>query len=116
MSLIGRTTEDYSPLRGPIINPHTGRDIRPKKERQQYEQAVNARREMLGGFSSMTPKKMSKKKYEQLRAIRTPLSTDPDIPHSQKKLLAENANRRSRHAVKQLLHGHTLEMLSEEQV
>lgn len=43
-----RTTFDYSPLRGPIMDDR-GRDIsgRSKKERQQYEQAVNARKEML---------------------------------------------------------------------
>lgn len=43
-----RTTADYSPLRGPI-NDDRGRDIsgRSKKERQAYEQAVNARKEML---------------------------------------------------------------------
>lgn len=67
MSLIGRTTEDYSPLRGPIVNPHTGRDIRPQWERQKYEQAVNARREMLSVFDTMQPRKMSKKEHEQFK-------------------------------------------------
>lgn len=67
MSLIGRTTEDYSPLRGPIISTHTGRDIRPQRERQKYEQAVNARREMLGVFDSMPAQKMSKKQHEQFK-------------------------------------------------
>ena len=43
-----RTTFDYSPLRGPVMDDR-GRDIsgRSKTERQQYEQAVNARKEML---------------------------------------------------------------------
>ena len=43
-----RTTADYSPLRGPIMDDN-GRDVsgRSKKERQEYEQAVNARRDML---------------------------------------------------------------------
>jgi hypothetical protein len=43
-----RTTFDYSPLRGPIMD-QKGRDVsgRSKKVRQAYEQAVNARKEML---------------------------------------------------------------------
>lgn len=69
MSLIGRTTEDYSPLRGPIINTHTGRDIRPRWERQKYEEAVNARREMLSVFDTMPAQKLSKKEYERLRRV-----------------------------------------------
>lgn len=67
MSLIGRTTEDYSPLRGPIVHPHTGRDLRPQWERQKYEQAVNARREMLSVFDTMQPPKMSKKEHEKFK-------------------------------------------------
>ena len=49
-----RTTSDYSPLRGPV-NDDRGRDVsgRTRYERQQYEQAVNARSDMmkLGGQS-----------------------------------------------------------------
>ena len=45
--LADRTTEDYSPLQGPIINPHTGKDIRPRWMRQKYEAAVNARHEII---------------------------------------------------------------------
>lgn len=66
MSLIGRTTHDYSPLRGPIVNPHTGRDIRPKWERQKYEQAVNARSDMLGLFASMPQQKFTKRERGRL--------------------------------------------------
>lgn len=67
MSLIGRTTEDYSPLRAPIVNPHTGRDIRPQWERQKYEQAVNARREMLSVFDTMPARKMSKNDHRRFK-------------------------------------------------
>lgn len=66
MSLIGRATHDYSPLRGPIVNPHTGKDIRPKWERQNYEQAVNARSDMLGLFESMPQQKFTKRERERL--------------------------------------------------
>lgn len=66
MSLIGRATHDYSPLRGPIVNPHTGKDIRPKWERQKYEQAVNARSDMLGLFESMPQQKFTKRERERL--------------------------------------------------
>lgn len=67
MSLIGRTTEDYSPLRGPIVNTHTGKDIRPRWERQKYEEAVNARREMLSVFDTMQPRKISKKDHTRFK-------------------------------------------------
>lgn len=48
-----RTTADYSPLRGPIMDEN-GRDVsgRSRQERQEYERAVNARSDMLKTFSS----------------------------------------------------------------
>ena len=53
-----RTTSDYSPLRGPIMDDN-GRDVsgRSKKERQEYEKAVNARSDMLKTFEHRVPKK-----------------------------------------------------------
>jgi len=65
--LVDRATYDYSPLRGPIINPHTGRDLRPKWERQKYEAAVNSRREMLGWIASTPKQKMSKREHEAFK-------------------------------------------------
>ena len=64
-----RTTSDYSPLRGPI-NDDRGRDVsgRSKHERQQYEQAVNARKEMLKLMENNQPK--AKKKPKMTRAER----------------------------------------------
>lgn len=64
-----RTTFDYSPLRGPIMNDQ-GRDIsgRSKHERQQYEQAVNARKEMLKVMENHQPR--AKKKPKMTRAER----------------------------------------------
>ena len=62
-----RTTFDYSPLRGPI-NDDRGRDIsgRSKKERQQYEQAVNARKEMLKLMENTpSPKIVRRKTWEE---------------------------------------------------
>ena len=68
--LLGRSTHDYSPLRGPITNPHTGRDLRGRKERQEYEQAVNARSEMLGWIASKPQHKFTKRERELLgRAV-----------------------------------------------
>lgn len=60
-----RTTHDYSPLRGPI-NDDRGRDIsgRTRKERQDYEAAVNARKEMLKVFDGIQPRHKKKcRKY-----------------------------------------------------
>ena len=64
-----RTTADYSPLRGPIMDDN-GRDVsgRSKKERQEYEQAVNARRDMMHLFENRMPK--AKKKPKMTRAER----------------------------------------------
>lgn len=58
-----RTTADYSPLRGPVMDGN-GRDVsgRSKKERQQYEQAVNARKEMLKLMENATPPKVVERK------------------------------------------------------
>lgn len=104
MSLIGRTTDDYSPLRAPIRNEQ-GRDLRPHKERQQYEQAVNARREMLNVIGSQVPKKLSKKAFERLRAIKTPANGDPELTEEQRRVQRINANARSRCALKAMLRG-----------
>lgn len=56
-----RTTADYSPLRGPIMDDN-GRDVsgRSKKERQEYEQAVNARRDMMKLFENRVIKEKRK--------------------------------------------------------
>ena len=64
-----RTTADYSPLRGPIMDDN-GRDVsgRSKKERQEYEQAVNARRDMMKLFENRVTK--AKKKPKMTRAER----------------------------------------------
>lgn len=104
MSLIGRTTDDYTPLRAPIRNEQ-GRDLRPHKERQQYEQAVNARREMLNVIGSQVPKKLSKKAYERLRAIKCPPNGDPEMTAEQHRVSRMNADARSRHALKAMLRG-----------
>ena len=58
--LADRITEDYSPLQGPIVNPHTGKDIRPRWMREKYEAAVNARREMLGWIAGTPERHVSK--------------------------------------------------------
>ena len=64
-----RTTADYSPLRGPIMDDN-GRDIsgRSRHDRQQYEHAVNARRDMMHLFENRMPK--AKKKPKMTRAER----------------------------------------------
>ena len=62
-----RTTEDYGPLQGPIINPHTGKDIRPRWMRQKYEAAVNARREMLAWIAGTPEQKITKRQYERIK-------------------------------------------------
>ena len=62
-----RTTFDYSPLRGPIMDDR-GRDIsgRNKNERQQYEQAVNARKEMLKLMENTpSPKNVRRKTWAE---------------------------------------------------
>ena len=62
-----RTTADYSPLRGPVMDDN-GRDVsgRSKKERQQYEQAVNARREMMKLIENTPqPKDVRPKTWEE---------------------------------------------------
>ena len=62
-----RTTSDYSPLRGPVMDDN-GRDVsgRSKKERQQYEQAVNARKEMLKLMENTPlPKNVRRKTWEE---------------------------------------------------
>ena len=68
-----RTTFDYSPLRGPIMDDR-GRDIsgRSKTERQQYEQAVNARKEMLKLMENTpSPKNVRRKTWEERMQERT---------------------------------------------
>ena len=68
-----RTTSDYSPLRGPIMDDR-GRDIsgRSKTERQQYEQAVNARKEMLKLMENApSPKNVRRKTWEERMQERT---------------------------------------------
>ena len=68
-----RTTSDYSPLRGPIMDDR-GRDIsgRSKTERQQYEQAVNARKEMLKLMENTpSPKNVRRKTWEERMQERT---------------------------------------------
>ena len=64
-----RTTADYSPLRGPV-NDDRGRDVsgRTRYERQLYEQAVNARSDMMKLFENRTTK--AKKKPKMTRAER----------------------------------------------
>ena len=64
-----RTTSDYSPLRGPVNDDH-GRDVsgRTRYERQQYEQAVNARSDMMKLFENRVTK--AKKKPKMTRAER----------------------------------------------
>ena len=62
-----RTTFDYSPLRGPVMDDR-GRDIsgRSKTVRQQYEQAVNARKEMLKLMENTpSPKNVRRKTWEE---------------------------------------------------
>jgi hypothetical protein len=113
MSLHTRTTEDYSPLRAPIRDAH-GRDMRPKAERQQYEQAVNARREMLNVIGSAPPQKLSKKAYERLTRIRTPLSGDREVPLAEQHKRAFNADGRSRRVLKDMLRGVTVAAADEE--
>ena len=68
-----RTTSDYSPLRGPVMDDR-GRDIsgRNKNERQQYEQAVNARKEMLKLMENTpSPKNVRRKTWEERMQERT---------------------------------------------
>lgn len=65
--LADRTTEDYGPLQGPIVNPHTGKDIRPRWMRQKYEAAVNARREMLAWIAGTPEQKITKRQYERIK-------------------------------------------------
>lgn len=65
--IVDRATEDYSPLQGPIINPHTGKDIRPRWMRQKYEAAVNARREMLAWIAGTPEQKITKRQYERIK-------------------------------------------------
>ena len=68
-----RTTFDYSPLRGPVMDDR-GRDIsgRNKNERQQYEQAVNARKEMLKLMENTpSPKNVRRKTWEERMQERT---------------------------------------------
>ena len=68
-----RTTFDYSPLRGPIMDDR-GRDIsgRSKTERQQYEQAVNARKEMLKLMENTpSPKNVRRKTWAERMQERT---------------------------------------------
>ena len=65
MSLQGRATHDYSPLRPHMADKH-GRDARTRKERQDYDAAVNARREMLETLASQPQPKLTKKQYERL--------------------------------------------------
>ena len=68
-----RTTFDYSPLRGPVMDDR-GRDIsgRSKTERQQYEQAVNARKEMLKLMENTpSPKNVRRKTWEERMQERT---------------------------------------------
>lgn len=55
MSLIGRLTNDYSPLKSHSTD---------KKERNQYEAAVNARREMLEVIATQPQPKLTKKQRE----------------------------------------------------
>ena len=64
-----RTTSDYSPLRGPV-NDDRGRDVsgRTRYERQQYEQAINARSDMMKLFENRVTK--AKKKPKMTRAER----------------------------------------------
>lgn len=107
MSLHTRTTNDYSPLRGPIVDAK-GRDMRPKKERQQYEQAVNARREMLNAIGSQPARKLPKKSYERLRAIQSPANYDPEMSVDQRRKAQAQANSGARRALKTLLHGVTV--------
>ena len=62
-----RRTADYSPLRGPVMDDN-GRDVsgRSKKERQQYEQAVNSRREMMKLFENRpSPKNVERKTWAE---------------------------------------------------
>ena len=68
-----RTTFDYSPLRGPVMDDR-GRDIsgRNKNERQQYEQAVNARKEMLKLMENTpSPKNVRRKTWAERMQERT---------------------------------------------
>ena len=68
-----RTTFDYSPLRGPVMDDR-GRDIsgRSKTERQQYEQAVNARKEMLKLMENTPlPKNVRRKTWAERMQERT---------------------------------------------
>ena len=68
-----RTTADYSPLRGPAMDDN-GRDVsgRSKKERQQYEQAVNARKEMLKLMENApAPKVMERKTWAERMQLKT---------------------------------------------
>ena len=68
-----RTTADYSPLRGPVMDDR-GRDIsgRSKTERQQYEQAVNARKEMLKLMENTpSPKNVRRKTWAERMQERT---------------------------------------------
>ena len=55
MSLIGRLTNDYSPLK-----PHST----DRKERNQYDAAINARREMLEVIATQPAPKLTKKQRE----------------------------------------------------
>lgn len=70
-----RTTSDYSPLRGPIMDQN-GKDIsgRSRYERQQYEMAVNARKDMLKLMENSTPKSIKsrpRKTWAQRMSERT---------------------------------------------
>ena len=68
-----RATFDYSPLRGPVMDDR-GRDIsgRSKTERQQYEQAVNARKEMLKLMENTpSPKNVRRKTWAERMQERT---------------------------------------------
>jgi len=70
MSLQGRLTSDYSPLRPHFVDKR-GHDPRPAKERRDYEAAVNARREMLELFATMEQPKHTNKQYRMLKNLAT---------------------------------------------
>ena len=107
MSLNTRTTNDYSPLRAPIRDAY-GRDMRPQKERQKYEQAVNARREMLNVLASAPQQKLSKKAYERLRGIHTPMNFDPELTPEQRRKTQLHSESCTRATLKALLRGTAL--------
>lgn len=102
MSLIGRFTDDYSPLRSPTRDNH-GRDIRPQAERRNYEQAINARREMMSTFETREKPVLTKREYDRLRRIPSPRNFDPEITEAQREKFAYNATGRSRRIFKDMM-------------